>query len=124
LPPEQRGALACTNIIENVMDAVRRVCRKVKHGGSPSMNLRWTGAAMLEAGKGFRRLKACKQVPLLRAAAGERKAVRTSAKPRLCRIGRYRTALNEPSWSTAFKRQLGYLFITCSIYNTEAKNLY
>jgi hypothetical protein len=32
------------------------------------MALRWTGAAMLEAAKGFRRLKARKQLPILRAA--------------------------------------------------------
>ena len=30
--------------------------------------LRWTGAAMREAAKGFRRLKACKHLPALRAA--------------------------------------------------------
>ena len=33
-----------------------------------AMALRWTGAAMLEAAKGFRRLKACKQLSALRAA--------------------------------------------------------
>ena len=32
------------------------------------MALRWTAAAMLEAEKGFRRLKAYKQLPTLRAA--------------------------------------------------------
>ena len=32
------------------------------------MALRWTAAAMLEARKGFRRLKAYKQLPMLRAA--------------------------------------------------------
>jgi hypothetical protein len=32
------------------------------------MVLRWTGAAMQEAAKGFRRLKAHKQLPTLRAA--------------------------------------------------------
>jgi hypothetical protein len=32
------------------------------------MALRWTAAAMLEAKKGFRRLKAYKQLPTLRAA--------------------------------------------------------
>jgi hypothetical protein len=36
--------------------------------------LRWTGAAMQEAAKGFRRLKAHKQLPLLRAALAARKA--------------------------------------------------
>jgi len=33
-----------------------------------SMALRWTAAAMQEAAKGFRRLKAHKQLPTLRAA--------------------------------------------------------
>jgi hypothetical protein len=32
------------------------------------MALRWTGAAMIEAAKGFRRLKAHKHLPSLRAA--------------------------------------------------------
>jgi len=74
LPPELRRSLACTNIIENVMGTVRRVCRNVKYWRSPSMALRWTSAAMLEAAKGFRRLKACKQLPLLRVALAERMA--------------------------------------------------
>jgi hypothetical protein len=36
--------------------------------GVPRMALRWTGTAMLEAAKSFRRLKAHKQLPVLRAA--------------------------------------------------------
>ena len=80
LPPELRRSLACTNIIENVMGTVRRVCRNVKYWRSPSMALRWTGAAMLEAAKGFRRLKACKQLPLLKAALAERKAQARTAR--------------------------------------------
>jgi hypothetical protein len=40
----------------------------VKHWSSASMALRWTAAAMLEAKTGFRRLKAYKQLPTLRAA--------------------------------------------------------
>ena len=32
------------------------------------MALRWTAAGMMEAAKGFRRLKAHKQLPILRAA--------------------------------------------------------
>ena len=31
LPPQLRRSLACTNIIENMMGTVRRVCRNVKH---------------------------------------------------------------------------------------------
>src|SRR5262249_1585537 len=68
LPKEIRRPLACTNIVENVMSTVRRVCRNVKRWRSASMALRWTAAAMEEAAKGFRRLKAHKQLPALRAA--------------------------------------------------------
>src|SRR5215470_8183097 len=67
LPSELRRSLACTNIIENMMGTVRRVSRNVKRWRSASMALRWTAAAMLEAKKGFRRLKAYKQLPKLRA---------------------------------------------------------
>ena len=79
LPPELRRSLACTNIIENVMGTLRRVCRNVKYWRSPSMALRWAGAAMQEAAKGFRRLKAHKQLPLLKAALAERKPRAASA---------------------------------------------
>jgi putative transposase len=68
LPLPLRRSLACTNIIENMMGTIRRVCRNVKRWRDPAMALRWTAAAMQEAAKGFRRLKACKQLPLLRAA--------------------------------------------------------
>jgi putative transposase len=68
LPTELRRSLACTNIIENMMGTVRRVSRNVKRWRSASMALRWTAAAMQEAKKGFRRLKAYKQLPKLRAA--------------------------------------------------------
>src|SRR5438128_1433411 len=68
LPAELRRSLACTNIIENMMGTVRRVCRNVKRWRDASMALRWTSAAMLEAAKGFRRLKAHKQLSALRTA--------------------------------------------------------
>src|SRR6516164_3531098 len=68
LPKELRRSLACTNIIENAMSTVRRVCRNVKRWRSASMAMRWTAAAMQEAARGFRRLKAHKQLPTLRAA--------------------------------------------------------
>ncbi len=76
LPRELRRSLACTNIIENVMGTVRRVCRNVKYWRSPSMAMRWTAAAMQEATKGFRKLKAFKQLPALRAALDK-----TNSKP-------------------------------------------
>ena len=68
LPLQLRRSLACTNIIENMMGTIRRVCRNVKHWRNAAMALRWTGAAMQEAAKGFRRLKAHKQLPVLQAA--------------------------------------------------------
>src|SRR3954470_1246290 len=68
LPRELRRSLACTNIVENIMGAVRRVCRNVKRWRDASMALRWTAAALLEAAKGFRRLKAKSQLPQLRTA--------------------------------------------------------
>jgi hypothetical protein len=74
LPTQLRRSLACTNMIENVMGTVRRVCRNVKRWNSPAMAMRWTAAAMQEASKGFRRLKANKQLPLLRKALLERQA--------------------------------------------------
>ena len=54
LPRELRRSLACTNIIENMLGSVRRVCRNVKRWRDASIALRWTAAAMLEAAKGFR----------------------------------------------------------------------
>src|SRR5215218_1561648 len=68
LPVKLRRSLACTNSIENMMGTVRRVCRNVKRWRNAAMALRWTAAGMMEAAKGFRRLKAYKQLPILRAA--------------------------------------------------------
>jgi transposase-like protein len=66
LPAKLRRSLACTNSIENMMGTVRRVCRNVKRWRNAAMALRWTAAGMMEAAKGFRRLKAYKQLPILR----------------------------------------------------------
>ena len=74
LPAQLRRSLACTNSIENVMGTVRRVCRNVKRWRNASMALRWTAAGMMEATKGFRRLKAHKQLPILKAALAARQA--------------------------------------------------
>jgi putative transposase len=74
LPAKLRRSLACTNSIENMMGTVRRVCRNVKRWRNAAMALRWTAAGMMEAAKGFRRLKAYKQLPILRAALVARAA--------------------------------------------------
>ena len=63
-----RRSLGCTNAIESLMAVLRQVCRNVKRWRDALMALRWTGTAMLEAEKSFRRLKAHKQLPILKAA--------------------------------------------------------
>jgi transposase-like protein len=68
LPDGLRRSLACTNMIESMNSVIRQVCRNVKRWRDARMALRWTGAAMLEAKKGFRRFKAHKQLPILKAA--------------------------------------------------------
>lgn len=82
LPTPLRRSLACTNGIENMMGTVRRVCRNVKRWQNIDMALRWTAAGMMEATKGFRRLKAHKQLPALRAALAAHQA-RHATKPKL-----------------------------------------
>ena len=68
LPKELQRSLACTNIIENAHGTVRIVQRNVKRWRHAEMALRWTAAGMLEAQKTFRRLKAYRQLPILRKA--------------------------------------------------------
>ena len=66
------------------MGSVRRVCLNVKRWRDAPMALRWTGAAMQQAAKGFRRLKAHKQLPVLRlalAALGEQNAIDRTLAP-------------------------------------------
>lgn len=57
LPRALERTLATTNPIENLMNAVRRVSGRVKRWRGGMMILRWMGAALGEAQKGFRRLK-------------------------------------------------------------------
>lgn len=67
LPLELRRSLASTNIIESLNALIRQVCRNVNRWRE-AMALRWTAAGMLEVAKGFRRLRAHKQLPVLKAA--------------------------------------------------------
>src|SRR5262249_21169743 len=73
LPTPLRRLLACTNVIENIMGTVRRVWRNVKRWRNAAMALRWTADGMLEANKRFRRLRAHKHLPVLRAALAVRR---------------------------------------------------
>jgi transposase-like protein len=63
-----RQSLATTNAIESLISRTRQVKRNVKRWRGGQMVLRWTAAAVLEAVKGFRRLKGHKDMPKLIAA--------------------------------------------------------
>ncbi len=68
LPLELRRSLASTNIIESMNSTVRQVCRNVKRWRNAGMALRQPAAGMMEAEKGFRRIKAYRQLPVLKQA--------------------------------------------------------
>ncbi len=76
---ELRRPLAGTNIIEAMNGSIRQVRRNVKRWQDARMALRWTAAGMPEAGKGFRRLNACKQLPVLKAALEKQRAPQAGA---------------------------------------------
>ena len=60
-----RQSVATTNTIESLISRTRHVKRNVKRWRGGHMVLRWTAAAILEAVKGFRRLKGHKDMPKL-----------------------------------------------------------
>ncbi len=60
-----RQSVATTNAIESLISRTRHVKRRVKRWRSGQMVLRWTAAAILEAVKGFRRLKGHRDMPKL-----------------------------------------------------------
>jgi putative transposase len=60
-----RQSVATTNAIESLISRTRHVKRNVKRWRGGHMVLRWTAAAVLEAVKGFRRLKGHKDMPKL-----------------------------------------------------------
>src|SRR5712692_657533 len=63
-----RQSLATTNAIESLISRTRHVKRNVKRWRGGQMVLRWTAAAILEAVKGFRRLRGHADMPKLVAA--------------------------------------------------------
>jgi transposase-like protein len=57
LPEALERTLRTTNLIENIMGTVRRVSRRVAHWRDGEMILRWVGAGLREATKGFHRVR-------------------------------------------------------------------
>ncbi len=58
-------SLATTNAAESLLSRTRHVKRHVKRWRGGQMMLRWVAAGVLEAVKGFRRLKGCSDMPRL-----------------------------------------------------------
>jgi transposase-like protein len=65
LSPRLQRSLATTNAAESLISRTRHVKRNVKRWRGGHMMLRWVAAGMLEAVKGFRRLKGCGDMPRL-----------------------------------------------------------
>ena len=68
LTPALRRLLSTTNAAESLISRTRQVKRNVKRWRGGQMVLRWVAAGVLEAVKGFRRLKGYKEMPKLVAA--------------------------------------------------------
>lgn len=68
LSPRLRRSLATTNAAESLLSRTRHVKRNVKRWRGGQMMLRWVAAGVLEAVKGFRRLKGYADMPALVAA--------------------------------------------------------
>lgn len=65
LSPALRRSLSTTNAAESLISRTRHVKRNVKRWRGGQMVLRWVAAGVLEAVKGFRRLKGHKEMPKL-----------------------------------------------------------
>ena len=68
LSPRLRRSFATTNAAESLISRTRHVKRNVKRWRGGQMMLRWVAAGVLEAVKGFRRVKGCADMPTLVAA--------------------------------------------------------
>lgn len=65
LPTALEKTLSTTNAIENLNGSIRRVSRRVKRWRSGSMIKRWVATGILEAERGFHRVKGLKGMPIL-----------------------------------------------------------
>jgi len=68
LSEELERILSTTNTIENLNSVIRHIQRNVKRWRDGQMVLRWVGAALQEAERGFRRIRGYKDMPKLVAA--------------------------------------------------------
>lgn len=71
--------LTCTNAIESMISVARTTTRNVKRWRDGKMVKRWVAAGMLNAERSFRRVKGCKDMPVLVAALRAHAAAVTPA---------------------------------------------
>jgi len=65
VPDRLARSLSCTNAIESMISVVRSLTDRVKTWRDTKMVRRWVGVGMLEAERSFRRVKGCKDMPIL-----------------------------------------------------------
>lgn len=65
LPPRLTRSFSTTNPVENMNGCIRRTTRRVKRWDDGTMILRWVLVGVLEAARGFRRLKGHKDMHVL-----------------------------------------------------------
>jgi transposase-like protein len=65
LSPSLARSFATTNPVESLNDRIRTTARRVKRWDDGTMVLRWVLVGVLEAGRGFRRLRGYKDMPTL-----------------------------------------------------------
>jgi putative transposase len=68
VPDRLARSMSCTNAIESMISVVQYLCGRVKNWKDTRMVRRWVGVGMLEAQRSFRRVKGCKDMPVLVAA--------------------------------------------------------
>lgn len=78
LPHTLTRSFSTTNPIENMNDRIRQIARRVKRWRGGEMVLRWVGAGVWEAERGFRRLKGAAEMPKLIAALAAHRQPRQS----------------------------------------------
>ena len=81
LAPRLQRSLATPNAAESLSSRTRPVKRNVKRWLGGQMMLRWVAAGVLEAAKGFRRLKGHADMPLLVAALRARDSPSPTSPP-------------------------------------------
>ncbi len=106
--PIQRCQVHKARNITDMNGTIRQVCRNVKRRRDAKMALRSTAAGMMAAAKGFRRLKARRQLPVLRAALAAHQAKYAVAPDPLNSRPRPHRRLNQRRLPSEFQHGSGH----------------